>query len=110
MTTGAQGAIERMIDERTPFEDIEHYIETLALPSAQLGALWLLAWAEATDPITRRRVVAEVLTGSNGLPGSPLAAAPGALAPAPHDEHRLASIRRGRSYSKRGGSQRRGTR
>ena len=61
MTTGAQGTVERMIGKGSPFEDIEQYIDTLVLPETQLGALWLLAWAEAADPITRRRVVAETL-------------------------------------------------
>ena len=102
MTNGAQGTVERMIREGTRFEDIEHYIETLALPSEQLSALWLLAWAEATDPLTRRRVVAEALAGSDGLPGSPLAAAPSASARPPRDERRLVSTRRVRSHSKRG--------
>jgi hypothetical protein len=110
MTTGAQGTVERMISEGTPFEDIEQYIETLALPSEQLGALWLLAWAEATDPLTRRRVVAEALAGSDGLPGSSLAVAPRASAPAPHDERRLVSVQRVRSHSERGGWQHRGER
>ncbi len=105
MTTGAQGTVERMIAEGTPFEDIEQYIETLALPSEQLGALWLLAWAEATDPLTRRRVVAEVLAGCDDLPGSPLAAAPSASARSPHDERRLVPARRIRPYSKPGGRQ-----
>jgi hypothetical protein len=97
MTTGAQGTVESMIGEGTRFEDIERYIETLALPSEQLSALWLLAWAEATDPLTRRRVVEEALAGSDGLPGSPLAAA----ARPPRDERRLVSTRRVRSHSKR---------
>jgi hypothetical protein len=110
MTTGAQGTVERMIGEGTPFEDIEQYIETLALPSEQLGALWLLAWAEATDPLTRRRVVAEALTGSDGLPGSSLAVTPSAPVGAPHDEHRLVSIQRVRSHSELGGWQHRGGR
>ena len=101
MTTGAQGTVESMIGEGTPFEDIEQYIETLALPSEQLGALWLLAWAEATDPLTRRRVVAEALAGSDGLPGSPLAAASPSARP-PRDERRLVSTQRVRSHSKRG--------
>jgi hypothetical protein len=102
MTTGAQRTVESMIGEGTRFEDIERYIETLALPSEQLSALWLLAWAEATDPLTRRRVVAEALAGSDGLPGSPLAAAPSASARPPRDERRLVSTRRVRSHSKRG--------
>jgi len=110
MTTGAQGNVERMIDERTSFEEIEQYIATLALPSEQLGALWLLAWAEATDPVTRRRVVAETLIGSGGLPGSPPPAAASTSPPAARDERRLISRRRGRSYAKRGGWQRRGAR
>jgi hypothetical protein len=103
MTAGAHGTVERMIGAGTPFEDIEQYIETLALPSEQLAALWLLAWAEATDPLTRRRVVAEALAGSDGLSGSSLAAAPGASARASRDERRLVSIRPVRSHSKRGG-------
>ena len=102
MTTGAQGTVERMIDEGTPFEDIERYIETLALPSEQLGALWLLAWAEATDPLTRRRVVAEALAGSDGLPGPTCAVAPSPSARAPRDERRLVSAQRVRSHSRAG--------
>lgn len=102
MTTGAQGTVEQMIGEGSPFEDIEQYIETLALPSEQLGALWLLAWAEATDPLTRRQVVAEALAGSDGLPGPPLAAAPNVSERAPHEEPRLESVRRVCSSSKRG--------
>ena len=108
MTADAQGTVERMIGEGTPFEDIEQYIETLALPTEQLGALWLLAWAEATDPLTRRRVVAEALTGSDGLLGSSLAVAPTASAGAPHNEGRRVSIQRARSHSEPRGCQRRG--
>lgn len=108
MTAEAQGTVERMIGEGTPFEDIEQYIETLALPTEQLGALWLLAWAEATDPLTRRRVVAEALTGSDGLLGSSLAVAPTASARAPHDERRRVSVQRARSHSEPKGWQRRG--
>ena len=108
MTSGAQGTVERMIGESTPFEEIEQYIATLALPSDQLGALWLLAWAEATDPVTRRRVVAEALTGSDGLPGSSPAAAPSASERPAADERRLVARRRGRSHAKRGDWQRRG--
>ncbi len=102
MTTGAQDTVERMIGEGLPFEDIEQYIETLALPSEQLSALWLLAWAEATDPLTRRQVVAEALAGSGGLPGPRLAAAPSVSAGAPHQERRPQSTPRVRSSSKRG--------
>ena len=99
MTTGAQGTVESMIGEGTRFEDIERYIETLALPSEQLSALWLLAWAEATDPLTRRRVVAEALAGSGGLPGQTGTVAPSASARALHHERRPVSVRRVRSHS-----------
>ena len=110
MTTGAQGTVERMIGEGTPFEDIEHYIEKLALPGEQLSALWLLAWAEATDPLTRRRVVAEALAGSDGIPGSSITAAPSTSARAPHHERRVVSTQRVRSRSDRRGRQQRGVR
>jgi hypothetical protein len=107
MTTGAQRTVERMIGEGSPFEDIEQYIDTLALPSEQLGALWLLAWAEATDPLMRRQVVAEALAGSDGPPGPPLAVAPRVPARASHEELRFESVRRVGSRSTRGGWQRR---
>jgi hypothetical protein len=110
MTTDAQRAVERMIGEGTPFEDIEQYIERLPLPSDHLSALWLLAWAEATDPVMRRRIVAETLAGSDDLPGSPLAAAPSASARAPHEERRLVSLPRVHPNSTLGGRQRRGAR
>jgi hypothetical protein len=105
MTNVAQGTIERMIGEGSPFEDIERYIDTLALPSEQLGALWLLAWAEATDPLTRRQVVAEALAGSDGLPGPPLDGTASVSARAPHEERRLESVPRVRSCSTRRGWQ-----
>jgi hypothetical protein len=54
-------AVDTMIAIGVPFEYIEDYINALPLGSAQLGALWLLAWAEATDPSTRRRIVAQTL-------------------------------------------------
>jgi len=107
MTTGAQGTVERMIGKGSPFEDIEQYIDTLALPSEQLGALWLLAWAEATDPLTRRQVVAEALAGSDGLPGPRPAATPSVSARAPHEQGRLESVPRIRSCSTRGALKRR---
>ena len=52
MTTGAQGTVERMIGEGTPFEDIEQYIETLALPSEQLSALTADDATDATPVLT----------------------------------------------------------
>jgi hypothetical protein len=67
MTNRAQDTVERMISQGAPFEDIERYIETLSLPSGALGALWLLAWAEATDPLMRRQVVQEALACDDRL-------------------------------------------
>ena len=61
MLTKEHRAVNTMIANGTPFEYIEDYINALGLPSEQLGALWLLAWAEATDPATRQQVVAETL-------------------------------------------------
>jgi hypothetical protein len=61
MLTDEHRAVNTMIDHGTPFDHIEDYINTLPLPSAHLSALWLLAWAEATDRATRRRVIAETL-------------------------------------------------
>jgi hypothetical protein len=69
VTTWAQLTVEGLIGQGAPFESIEEYTETLPLPSEQLGALWLLAWAEATDPATRRLVVAELLGAPRDRPG-----------------------------------------
>jgi hypothetical protein len=59
--TDEHRAVETMIARGIRFEHIEDYINALSLPSEQLGALWLLAWAEATDRVTRRRIVAQAL-------------------------------------------------
>jgi hypothetical protein len=59
--TDEQRAVNAMIGEGHPFDEIEDYINALALPSAQLGALWLLAWTEATDSQTRNRLVADTI-------------------------------------------------
>jgi len=61
MLTDEHHAVNTMIDRGAAFDRIEDYISTLALPSEQLSALWLLAWAEAADPATRRQVVEETL-------------------------------------------------
>jgi hypothetical protein len=67
MLTNEHHAVNAMIDQGMLFDQIEDYINTLALPGEQLSALWLLAWAEATDPATRRRVVAETLAATADL-------------------------------------------
>jgi hypothetical protein len=61
MLTDEHHAVNAMIDRGAAFDRIEDYINTLALPSEQLSALWLLAWAEAADGATRRQVVAQTL-------------------------------------------------
>jgi hypothetical protein len=60
--TDEQRAVNLMILEGQSFDEIEDYIDALALPSAHLGALWLLAWTEATDPPTRRRLIADTFS------------------------------------------------
>ena len=59
--TDEQRAVNAMIGEGHSFDEIEDYINASTLPSGQLGALWLLAWTEATDPQTRNRLIAETI-------------------------------------------------
>ena len=66
--TYEHGAVNTMIRQGRSFDEIEDYINALALPSAQLGALWLLAWTEATDPETRSRLIADTLSSLAGNP------------------------------------------
>jgi hypothetical protein len=61
--TYEHGAVNMMIRQGQSFDQIEDYINALALPSAHLDALWLLVWAEATDPETRSRLIAHTLSG-----------------------------------------------
>ncbi len=61
--TDEHGAVNTMIVQGQSFGQIEDYIDALSLPRAQLAALWLLAWTEATDPETRSRLIAETLSG-----------------------------------------------
>ncbi len=97
MTTGALGTVERMIGAGFAFEDIEQYIESLALPSEQLGALWLLAWAEATDPLTRRQVVAQALAGSDEPADPPRGSTPSLAGRTPREQPGRAAVGRVRS-------------
>ena len=62
MLTDEHHAVNTLIDQGVAFDQIEDYIDTLALPGEQLSALWLLAWAEAADPATRRQVVEATLS------------------------------------------------
>jgi hypothetical protein len=110
VNSDAQGVVERMIGEGAPFEAIEHYIDALPLPSEQLGALWLLAWAEATDPVTRRQVVSDALAGAGDPPRSKLAAAPSPAARAGASQRRLVFLRHDQDRSRAGAWRRRRTR
>ena len=65
MLTDEHHAVNTMIDQGAAFDQIEDYINTLALPGEQLSALWLLAWAEAADPATRRQVVEVTLAAAH---------------------------------------------
>jgi hypothetical protein len=64
MLTDEHHAVNTMIDLGAAVDRIEDYINTLTLPGEQLSALWLLAWAEAADPATRRQVVEETLASA----------------------------------------------
>jgi hypothetical protein len=68
--TDAQRAVNSMILEGQSFDEIEDYINALTLPSAHLGALWLLAWTEATDSQTRSRLVADTISALHDASGS----------------------------------------
>jgi hypothetical protein len=68
--TDEQRAVNSMIREGQSFDEIEDYINALSLPSAHLGALWLLAWTEATDPRTRSRLIADTISGLRDAPGA----------------------------------------
>jgi hypothetical protein len=59
--TAEHRAVNSMIGEGRSFVEIEDYINALTLPSEQLGALWLLAWTEATDPQTRSQLIADTI-------------------------------------------------
>ena len=68
MLSYIQDAVEMLISDCAPFDEIEAYIETAALESEERSALWLLAWAQMTNPATHRRVTTETITtpGSGG--------------------------------------------
>ena len=48
LLTDAQAHLEIMLEQRTPFQDIEAFIENVALPAEDAAALWLYAWAKAS--------------------------------------------------------------
>jgi hypothetical protein len=50
-----------LVAERVPLDEIEGYINELPLDHEHRSALWLLAWAHATNPATLGRVIADML-------------------------------------------------
>jgi hypothetical protein len=61
MLSGAEDAVETLVAERVPFDEIEEYIDQLPLDGEHRSALWLLAWAQTTNlapapPRERRNV------------------------------------------------------
>ncbi len=63
--------VNMMILRGQSFDAIEDHINALALPSAHLAALWLLAWTEATDAETRSRLIAQTLSDLGSESRSP---------------------------------------
>lgn len=45
--------IDQMIENDTPFGEIEDYIEVSPLGDKQKGALWLIAWSALSAPMQR---------------------------------------------------------
>jgi hypothetical protein len=48
-----------LVAERVPLDEIERYINELPLDDEHRSALWLLAWAYATNPATLSRAIAD---------------------------------------------------
>jgi hypothetical protein len=67
--TNEHRTVNTMILQGRSFDQIEDYINALGLPTVHLSALWLLAWSEATDAKTRRRMIADTLSDLGSEPG-----------------------------------------
>ena len=61
----AQTIVEQMLDDGTPFEAVEEFVEAEPVPPDQKAALWLLAWS-SQDPRTQRRIAKEALALTAG--------------------------------------------
>ncbi|MEA2197016.1 MAG: hypothetical protein QOJ25_1067 [Solirubrobacteraceae bacterium] len=59
MLSYPQDAVEALIAEGTPLDEIEERIDELPLDAEQRSALWLLAWVKVTNPATRTRITAD---------------------------------------------------
>ncbi len=77
MLSNEQDAVKMLIGDGTPFDEIEAYIDQVALGSEERSALWLLAWVQTTNPATHRRAITEtVLTPDCGGDDPPRAPSP----------------------------------
>jgi hypothetical protein len=59
MTSEGQLAVQELIAERVPLDQIEDYIDTLPLDADHRSALWLLAWVRATNSPARGPIIRE---------------------------------------------------
>jgi hypothetical protein len=57
--TDARYVVEAMVNIGARFDRVEEYIDALPLDGEHRDALWLLAWAQATNPATRARTDAD---------------------------------------------------
>jgi hypothetical protein len=62
MLSYAEQAVENLIAQGVPLDQIEERIHELPLDGEQRSALWLIAWVTVTNPATRRRLVPGKLT------------------------------------------------
>jgi hypothetical protein len=59
MMSEGQLAVQELIAERVPLDQIEDYIDTLPLDADHRSALWLLAWVQATNSSAREQIIGE---------------------------------------------------
>lgn len=56
-----KSAVETLVAQGTPLDQIEERINELPLDGEEQSALWLLAWATVTNPATRRPIIPDKL-------------------------------------------------
>jgi hypothetical protein len=79
MLSYEQDVVETLIEDGAPFDVVEAYIDTVALPLEESSALWLLAWAQATNPAAHRHGLPD--TSAPGLARRRSASSPDAVTP-----------------------------
>src|SRR3954454_8780815 len=62
-TTLAEGHVHMMLTVRSPFDEIEDYINKTKLSDLQTSALWLIAWS-GQERAVQRRVAHEAVASS----------------------------------------------